>query len=123
MGLLISLPHTGINRQQEGNSDSSVLKLLSPIIIGILFFLVALAFNGAVTGTIDTYIGDDRPFEFSTKDIVIKWVYAVIALAILVIAVYLSHKYVHGGNVNLTAHDNPVIGSPDAVANLPVEVI
>jgi len=103
----------GLSISTHSNTETSILKTVVPIIVGIIFFLTALAFNDAITSTIDYYV--------NSNEIAYMWIYAVSVFVILIALTYFSKSFIHAGNVKLSSHTN--IETASVIAELPSESI
>lgn len=95
-------------------------KLLLPILVGIIFFIVAIAWNEAIIATINYYTSERAYLIPTGKELIYKWVYVSIVTVILIIAVYMSRNILIGSVTKLQSSSSIGDITPEAIAASPI---
>lgn len=96
-------------------------RLLLPILVGVLFFIAALAWNEAIVGTINFFTSEREFLVPTRKELASKWIYTIVITFILILIVYLSRKFLAQPVLNLEAHSDSIVDvTPEAIASSPI---
>ena len=96
-------------------------RLMISVIIGVLFFLIALSWNDSIMSTIDFYTAE-RDFLIPTqKELISSWVYTIVITFILIITVYLFRNYLKQSFLHLeSSGEGSSIGQGGGLSAAPI---
>jgi len=101
----------------------TIFKLIIPIILGLLFFLGALAWNDALRQSINFYFSDRDFLKPTNKELISTWVYVIILTVLFLLYLWFFRNQLKNDVVQFEPHDAPGAGidiGADTPAVLPV---
>ena len=92
------------------NTDwPTIFKLIVPIILGLLFFLTALAWNEAIRATINLYSADREFLKPTSGELSATWIYTGVISVVLIAYIWILRNELKKDVIQLEPHRAPGI--------------
>lgn len=105
----------------DKSKKTLIEKLLLPILVGIIFFIVAIAWNDAIISTINYYTSERELLIPTSNELKYKWIYVCIITIILITIVYMSRNILSRSVIKMESHSDSIIDiTPETIAASPI---